>query len=235
MGNGAILNQPVATIAAGAQDRAGNGKDIAGLFGGKAGCNERAAALCCFDDDHRQTQAADDAVAGWKIAGFGASAQRVFADQRALFDDLHGQPSIAGGIDVVDTAAKDSNCASASVKGGLMGDRVYAERQPTDDGHAVPGQVGSQLAGHFASIGGDAPRADNGHGKFVLLFKLAAHVQERRGLWNFSQIGGIAVIVPAEYSVSAADDLFQLRLRVQVLAGGQQILDAAAVESRCLQ
>ena len=55
--------QPDAT---GVQDAAGDGKDIASLFGGKFGRDERAAAFARLYNDNTATQAADDAVARWE-------------------------------------------------------------------------------------------------------------------------------------------------------------------------
>src|SRR5262249_44255611 len=49
----AVLDQVVAAFAARIERRAGNGKDIATLLGGKAGSNERARSLGGLDDHYR--------------------------------------------------------------------------------------------------------------------------------------------------------------------------------------
>ena len=78
-GNGSLLNQGIAAGAARMQDAAGNGKDIAPLFGGKLGSDECATAFACLDDDDAPAQPADDAVAGRKVVGIG----------RACLVDIH--------------------------------------------------------------------------------------------------------------------------------------------------
>ena len=76
----ALLDQHVAAGAAGMEDAPRHGKDVAALFGGETGSDQRTTAFARFDDDHAFAQAADDAVARGEVAGVGASAQGVFAD-----------------------------------------------------------------------------------------------------------------------------------------------------------
>ena len=175
-GYGSVLDQTVTAIAARAENRAGNGEDIPPLFTGKAGRYQSAAALSGFHNDHCQTHSADNSIAGRKVAGFRLRAQRILTDQCAALDDLEGKTAIPRRVNLIDAAAQDGNRASACFERSFVSDGIHAQRQPAYNGYAMSGQSGCQFTGDFFSVRGYLPCAYNADGKFVLLFKLSAHV-----------------------------------------------------------
>ena len=76
-------------------DRAGNRVDVASLIGGETRGDQRSRRKRRFDDQAAAREAADQAIAAWKIVGNRRRAQREFRYERALLGDLRGEFRVA--------------------------------------------------------------------------------------------------------------------------------------------
>ena len=141
-----ILDELVDSGRQGILDTARNAEDIAALFSGHAGGDQRAASLRGLDHDHAKAEPADDSIAHRKATGQGRCAGLGLGDDRPRLRDRLRQLGMFGWVDAVETGRHHRHRRAASLEGTAMRGRVDATGQPTDDHHAELRKIPSQAA-----------------------------------------------------------------------------------------
>ena len=192
----AVADQLVAAAAGGGIDGARNGEHVPALLQRGIGSDKRAAFLRRFHHDHRQTQAADDAVAHGKVAAARLRARRVLRQQYAGGGDVLVETAVLRRIDHVRAAAQYRRSEPAGPQRALMGRAVDAFGKARDHQTALPRQLIAQLGGGAGAVGRALPRAHHRHGGLLIEKRHGAlAVQQHRRVVHVPQTGGIGRVV----------------------------------------
>ncbi len=181
-------------------DRTGNRIDFTALLGGQTRGDQRTAGRTRLDHQHAQRKAADDAVAARKVARLWRAVQRQFGHQRtAMFDDLLGQAEMALRIQPFDAGAEHRDGLAVCIQRTLMCSAVDSQRQSTGDDETRAGQAAGKSAGIVQAVSRGAAAADYRQLRPFEQGRIAGDEQQRRGIRQLRQQGGIGRIVPADH------------------------------------
>ena len=226
----AVAEQAMAPGAVGRENAAGHDKNFPALIRGEIDRDERAAAGGRFDDDHAETEAGDDPVAGGKIRRVRLPARRIVGDERALLDDPRRQVLVLGRVNDVDAAAKHGDRSAARLDRRLVRGRVDSARQPGNDRDSRLGELGRESSGDFPSIARRAPCADDRERGIVVRTQGALHVENGRRRGNLRQQSGILRIRDRDRRDAEARHPVELSERIETGASPGHALDGALVE-----
>src|SRR4029078_8061190 len=67
--NGSLLEQPICSFTAWVKGRAGHRKDLAALFPGQSGSDQRSRPPCGLNDDHADRKSGNQPVTARKVVG----------------------------------------------------------------------------------------------------------------------------------------------------------------------
>ena len=193
-GNGALHDQAVRRGAQRRIDAARHGEHVAIVVERIVDGDHRAGFFRALHDQHALAQPADDAVAGREIAGRGARAGRIFGNDRAaVIQYAPVQRLIFLRIDHVCAAAKHRHSPAHADQRALVGGGVHAVGHAADNGHVLPRQRFSDLAGGALAVARTAARADDGEVSLAVQRTLTQHVQRGRRIKYRGQLGRIGV------------------------------------------
>src|SRR5882672_1741048 len=111
---GALLDQRVTALGERRVNRAGNGKHFPALLSSEARRDERAAIRRGLHYQAAEREAADQAVAAWKMGGEWTRAEREFGHQRATIGEFVRQCAMAGGVDDIYAGSEHRDAAGGT-------------------------------------------------------------------------------------------------------------------------
>ena len=174
---------------------AGEGTDGAVVVGGEVGGDEGAALFGTFDHEGDIGQSGDNAVAAHEVAGEGAHAGDVLGEETAVEEHVAGGIAVGGGVEGVEPVRQDADCVEVVVECGTVGVDVDPIGESAHDegiGQGF-GQFGTAAFAVGLAVGGDAPRAHDGHDMPRVEIGCAAIVDHGGGIGAFGESARIVV------------------------------------------
>ena len=230
------MNHPVGESAGRGENLAGDAEHFAVLF---QRLIHRPAGAAFDPGLHHQRShgdAADEAVAAGKAAGFRYHARRVFADHRPLLLNPPEQVRVFPGVNPVQPAGQHGDGAPAGLQRAAMGDAVDAQGQAADDGEAVGGQIAGEAGGGALAVFGGRAGADYRQAAVVgVRLQRAGIIQHRRRVGDLLQPQRVAPGVPVDRRTAGLFQRRQFRLGRNTDAGGQQLCDVGFFQPGGLQ
>ena len=157
-----------------AVDWAGHGEDLATLFAGEPGGDERSRAVGCLDHDRAEREPRHDSVAPGEPACDGSGQRRRLAHDRPAVGDLQGKIGMLRGIDLEHPRAEHGDRAAARLEGTAVSGVVDAAGEAAHDRIPRPGQAAGELMGHAAAVRGGMTRPHDRDGQSVARLERAA-------------------------------------------------------------
>ena len=212
----APLDEGVALSGLRRAHRTGDRINVAALVERVTRGDERARARASgLDDDRRDAQAADDAVAALVVEAVRLGPGRIFADDRAGKQDIAHEGAVLRRIAHIRASGEHRDRQTACAERAAMRRRVVAERHAADRDKAGLRQLRADRPGDLHAVARRLPRADDRDARHsVEIRPPAADIQHDRRILNLPQavrVGGVRNGQDADVLACALrDDLFGL-------------------------
>src|SRR6185312_7925533 len=175
-------------------DRAGNREYLPTLIGSGARGDERTRGERRLDHQAALCEAADEAIALWKVMRRRRGAGRELRKQQPAARDLGCECRVALRIGYVDARTEDGDGAARACKSAAVGGGIDAERKAGDDREARVAQRAREALGVALALGARVTASDDSERRARGKLDATRGVEQRRRIGDFEQAARIVVV-----------------------------------------